>query len=400
MIRPKNETEDLLLSITKNCETLIEQTHRKAEETLEFKMIKPRETFHFKPPIQVKGDWMIGLVDLEVYNSIFNITEENNKFQLYKFPDEKAGSVTYEKVRDKIEKDLCIEDITAEDLQDDIIGPIIIEEYNEQVTKRMKDEQYMNILAIYISSVFQDFESFLRTQIDLVEDDVKLVSDEYNSSFITYELNPGNYNYSDLSEALFYTLQSEYPSSDSEILIRLDEITRKTKLVVNSGIIAIRFDEKSFFSTILGFTPGWDYKHYNQYFSQKIVNLSSTNKIHLKCDAIDGSIQDGVRQPILFSLVLDKPAGYKIFSEPETIHYKKINKSVLNTITFYLEGDNNEEVDFNGETLTFILQMVKIWTNMFTYNYLYNKWPSINLKMIVIVSEEDIDQPQKTFMVV
>ena len=47
MIRPKNQTEDLLLSITKNCETLIEQTHRKAEETLEFKMIKPRETFHF-----------------------------------------------------------------------------------------------------------------------------------------------------------------------------------------------------------------------------------------------------------------------------------------------------------------------------------------------------------------
>ena len=29
MIRPKNETEKLLLSITKNCETLIEQTHKK-----------------------------------------------------------------------------------------------------------------------------------------------------------------------------------------------------------------------------------------------------------------------------------------------------------------------------------------------------------------------------------
>ena len=36
MIRPKNQTEGLLLSLTKNCETLIKQTHRKAEETLEF----------------------------------------------------------------------------------------------------------------------------------------------------------------------------------------------------------------------------------------------------------------------------------------------------------------------------------------------------------------------------
>ena len=229
MIRPKNETEDLLLSITKNCETLIEQTHRKAEETLEFKMIKPRETFHFRPPIQIKGDWTVGLVDLEVYNSVFNITEENNKFELYKFPDEKAGGVTYEKVRDEIERDLDIEDITAADLQDDIIGPIIIEEYREQLTKRMKDEQYMNILAIYTNSVFQDFESFLRTQIDFVEDDIKLVLDEYNSSFITYEIEPGIYSYREISEALFYILQSEYPQSSSEILIRLDDVTRKTK---------------------------------------------------------------------------------------------------------------------------------------------------------------------------
>ena len=45
MILAENETENLLLSITKNCETLIEQTHRKAEETLEFKMIKSREHF-------------------------------------------------------------------------------------------------------------------------------------------------------------------------------------------------------------------------------------------------------------------------------------------------------------------------------------------------------------------
>ena len=119
-------------------------------------MIKPKKTFHFKPPIHVKGDWMIGLTELEVYNSIFNITEENNKFELYKFPDERSGGITYEKVRDEIEKDLDFEDITATDIQDEIIGPIIIEEYKEQVIKTMKDEQYMNILAIYTSSVFQD----------------------------------------------------------------------------------------------------------------------------------------------------------------------------------------------------------------------------------------------------
>ena len=224
----------------------------------------------------------------------------------------------------------------------------------------MNDEQYMNILAIFTRSVFQDFESFLRTQIDLIEDDIKLVLDEYNSSFITYELEPGIYTFKDISEALFNILQSEYLISKNTIVIEFDDVSRKTKLVVRNGIIAIRFDENSFFSTILGFTAGWDYKHYNQNLSQKIVNLSSTNKIHLKCDAIDGSVVNGVRQPILYSFVLDKPSGYKVFCEPETIHYKKINKSVLNTITFCLEDDNNKVVDFNRETMTFTLQMIKI----------------------------------------
>ena len=148
-------------------------------------MIKPRETFHFNPPISIEGSWMIGLKDLELYNSIFNITEENNEFELYKFPDEKAGGVSYEKVRDEIENDLDISDFTVTDLQDDIIGPNNNEEYKEQVTKRMEDVGFMNILAGYPSSVFQVFESYLRTEIYLVKDDIRLILDKYNSSFIT-----------------------------------------------------------------------------------------------------------------------------------------------------------------------------------------------------------------------
>ena len=140
MIKPKNETEELLLSITKKCEMIIKQTHKKPEETVEFKVTKPKETFRLKPPIPIEGSWMIGLTDLEVYNSFFNIAEQNKKFDFYKFSDEKAGGISYTKVRDEIEKDLDISHITAVDLQDNIIGPNIIEEYKEQVTKRMKDD--------------------------------------------------------------------------------------------------------------------------------------------------------------------------------------------------------------------------------------------------------------------
>ena len=46
-------------------------------------MTKPRETFLFNPPTQIKGEWMVGLTSLEFFNSMFIIPEENNEFELY-----------------------------------------------------------------------------------------------------------------------------------------------------------------------------------------------------------------------------------------------------------------------------------------------------------------------------
>ena len=48
-IQARNKTEDILLSKCKNCETLVKQTHTEPQDTLDFKLSKPRETFHFNP---------------------------------------------------------------------------------------------------------------------------------------------------------------------------------------------------------------------------------------------------------------------------------------------------------------------------------------------------------------
>ena len=303
MIRPKCETEDLLFSRTKNCEALFEQNQRKAEETLEFKMIKPRETFHFTPTIQNKGDCTTGLPSLVVYNSIFELTEEKNPNFINFLM--KRVVLLHMKKSDEIEKDL---EITFTDLQDDIKGPTIIEEFREKATKRMKDDVFMRVLANYVSSVFQNFENFLRTEIVLVEDDIKLGLDQNNSGFTTYQLRPGIYTFEETSEFLTSNTQKENDASHS-INIEVNDITMKTKLIVRSGIIAIRFNENSFFSSIFGFNPHWDDKHYIEYFSQKIINFSATNKLHLKSDVVDGSIQNGLPQPVLYNFVLDKLSG-------------------------------------------------------------------------------------------
>ena len=53
------------------------------------------------------------------------------------------------------------------------------------------------------------------------------------------------------------------------------------------------------------------------------------DKIYLNCDCINGSIVIGIREPILFSFDLDKPAGPKIYKKARIKLIKKTNKTVL-----------------------------------------------------------------------
>ena len=55
IVRPKNETEGFLFSIPKNCKTVNEQTHTRADEPLCFKLTQAKETFSFKPPTLTEG---------------------------------------------------------------------------------------------------------------------------------------------------------------------------------------------------------------------------------------------------------------------------------------------------------------------------------------------------------
>ena len=230
MIRPKNETEDLLLSITKICENQIEQTHKKTEKTLEFKMIKPRETFHFKPPIKVKGDWMIGLPDLEVYNSIFNITKVNNKFELYRDTSAKFGVL---ELKHELQEILNIPHITPEHLQDDEIGPRIIDELYRLSHEKKNSDGYMLLLLGYSRSPVRDFESYLRIVVGSDEEDIKLILKQYNSNFVTYELTPRIYSIQDFSDAI-HTF-----SGHSEIIeIKYDDISMKTEISVTILVLA------------------------------------------------------------------------------------------------------------------------------------------------------------------
>ena len=106
----------------------------------------------------------------------------------------------------------------------------------------------------------------------------------------------------------------------------------KTKLILirfGETLGTLRLNEKTFLKTFLGFSINWDDEPTNAFHadspgintSDKILKLNTNDKIHLKCDVIDGSILCGVRNPVLYSFVLNKAPGYKVFfTKPEPTH--------------------------------------------------------------------------------
>ena len=110
--------------------------------------------------------------------------------------------------------------------------------------------------------------------------------------------------------------ENKYLCNHFEFNIQADTISMKSKLSSSNHIVF-----NSELNNLLGFTkiryPEGTHR------SEKPVMITTTDKVHLKCDCVDGSIVNGIREQILFSFNLSAPPGYKIIKEPNIILYKK-----------------------------------------------------------------------------
>ena len=353
---------ELLLLIKKHTDTLIENTKTKPQETLEFKMDKQMQTFSFNPPINsvAEGKWLIAASSFECTNSAFNITNENNSFSII-IPGHYETEFA-EQIIDDLNKLL------------ELKSP---ELHVEEVRKRgniIKIGDKEHKLSDFDNQKYEIIEELKKVGYNDLKDLVYRMRLSYNEimnildlkNFPTkktrYSLNPGIYEVSDLNNTLKHILPNNV-----KVNITIDDIRLKSNLKINQTLI---FTERSFFYTILGFTQSRSYPlddidgFYQliagSYNSDKPINITGIDKIHLKCDCIQGSIVNGIREPILYSFALSFPPGHNIYKEPRVKLFKKINKSVLSHITFYFEDDDHKPVDFNNETISFTCQLIKI----------------------------------------
>ena len=75
------------------------------QETLEFKPTQSKDSFSLNTPISIEGCWMLGLMVLQVYSSVFYIKKENNIFELF---TDVVEQFSFTELKDELEEILDI----------------------------------------------------------------------------------------------------------------------------------------------------------------------------------------------------------------------------------------------------------------------------------------------------
>ena len=336
-----DKKESLLLNIAKSNQEIVENTHSKPQETLEFKMTKQKESFSFDVPLQLNENWMMGVTSLEVYNTVYNITNSNNKLKILLTDEqliEHGVDIVLVKNIKSLYESYNLENQEAYNEFVEKVSTIITNSYSENNKLAKKD--------------FNDLKELVEANNQQhTKHPITIPEFEIQDDSIEIELTPGVYELVDINNAIKQKIhESDY---DFKIDIIPDTISMKSVLTTSNSI---HFNSR--LNILLGFTNK-DYPP-GTHTSEKPVMITTTDKVHLKCDCVDGSIVNGIREQILFSFNLSAPPGYKIINNPTTVLYKKMNKTRLDQIQFFLEDSNHNPVDFNNETLTFTIQIIKI----------------------------------------
>ena len=296
----------------------------------------------------------------ECTNSVFNITDENNSFSIT-IPGHWATEFA-EKIIDEVNRLLELRSLELR-VNEVRNRSNIIKIRDKEYKSSDFDNQKYEILEELKNVRYNDLTDLVY-RMQLAYDEIIDVLDlKYISTKnIGYSLNPGIYEIVDLNNTLKHILPDNV-----KVNVTIDDIRLQSNLKINQTLI---FTEKFFFYTNLGFIqprsyPLDDIDGFYQlipgsYKSDKLINITVIDKIHLKCDCIPGSIVNGIRESILYSFGLSSPPGYKMYNEPRVELFKKIKKSVLSHITFYIEDDDHRSVDFNNETISFTCQLIKI----------------------------------------
>ena len=177
------------------------------------------------------------------------------------------------------------------------------------------------------------------------------------------EISPGAYELSVLFDVIYKLVyialglkEVDGKKPPGPLKLEVDLPTLKTRMIVENKHEII-FGESSI-GALIGYNPG---KYVETTISQNIINISNVTSINLLCDLVQGTYQDGKLTNCLYNFPTGTvPSGYKITQMINTPIYLPIINNIISSISFKIVDQNNNLLNFNGETISFSCHLKQV----------------------------------------
>jgi hypothetical protein len=311
---------------------------------------------HF-PPISLEGEWVVGLLGFETYNSIPNIDKSNNSFyyeidnQIITIPE---GAYTVaelnEYLTDKLRVDFSLS-INAITLQSKLDCSALIDfSQADSIGTLLGFSQ--RCLSPVDTPHSSDTASAVKNDKFLIE---KTKNKFYFRRLGLVKVPEGSYEIDDIAQYIIPRLAGE----DITFTLRGNKNTLRSELKCSA---IVDFSLPGSIGSLLGFSPR-KLSAGKLHVSDKVVDIFKINVIHIDCNIVSGTYKNGRLGHTLHEFFPRVSPGYKIVEVPGEVIYLPVNTRTIDNLNVRVTDQNGDLINFNGEELTTRLHLKRVSSN-------------------------------------
>ena len=145
---------------------------------------------------------------------------------------------------------------------------------------------------------------------------------------------------------------------DDYFKLSADASEFKSQIVLHKDWM-VNFNVEHSLAPILGFDKTTVIKNVKITTSRHTVQIQVFNSLFFLTNITHLSIFNGKYIPYIFHHSKHTPPGYNIVVNPSNISYKSLTTNVLNTIDVWVIDERGVDVNFNSESLTVELKLIR-----------------------------------------
>lgn len=280
------------------------------------------------------GEYVCGLVDFQTFNSIPNIDDTNNLFYFgYEYDDDTIGNNNNRNI-DRDENS-----ITDSEIEDNTIPSVALVESDIHRRGELRKRK-----AIGFNKSEQDSSSSSNRQLP-----------PPTLPLTRIQIPTGSYELTHLNQYLKTRLRQVNESIKLELYANNN--TLQCEIFCNQPV---DFSKPNTIGSLLGFRNDQILEAYRWYESQLPANILKVNVIRIQCNIIRGPYLNNQPSHSIHEFSPRVPPGYKIIEVPQNVIYFPITVKSIQKIDISIVDQNNQPIDFRGETITVRLHIKKV----------------------------------------